>query len=75
LKTKEKNMKKNLVAMFLKIPADLKKVLKDRAEYEGISLTGLVISCVRTGLAHRLNAASVEEARINELIQGAAKDE
>lgn len=61
--------------MFLKIPADLKKVLKDRAEYEGISLTGLVISCVRTGLAHRLNAASVEEARINELIQGAAKDE
>lgn len=68
-------MKKNIATMFFKLPADLKQVLKDRAEYESIPLSGLTISCIRTGLAHRLNAASVEEARINELIQGAMKDD
>ncbi len=74
-KKKGKKMQKNLETMFFKLPGDLKRVLKERAELERITLAGLTISCIKTGLAHRLNTASIEDKKINELLQGAGVNE
>jgi len=65
----------NITAMYLKIPSDLKTILKNRASKERITLAGLTISCIRSGLANRLESSTLEDAKINELIQGAVSHE
>ena len=57
--------------MYLKIPTELKDVLKQLSAKERTTLAGLTISCIKSGLVHRINEGSVEERKINELLAAA----
>jgi hypothetical protein len=69
LKYKDKKM--NTIPIYLKIPAELKQKLKQLSAYEGISMTVLVIECLRSGLAHRKEFLKDQDKKIYELLHGA----
>lgn len=59
------------IPIYLKIPAKLKQILKQLSAQEGISMTVLVIECLRLGLAHRKEFTKDQDKKIEELLHGA----
>jgi hypothetical protein len=57
--------------IYFKLPAKLKQILKQVAVHEGISMTVLLIECLRLGLAHRKEFTRDQDKKIEELLHGA----
>ncbi len=64
-------MTHQLTPMYFKIPTDLKEVLRARAAKEQTTLTHVLISCIKSGLTHRLEEGTIEDAKIKALLEGA----